>query len=162
MTDLSPSAQADLLATYLDAIYAVDDGERSVYLEIGKNHASVLRAPVNGRVHALMTACNPRSVRLSHTDNSQRMEQLRARLRALDVDCSSALGSSPDGAWQEPSFYLRDVDIALVDALATEFEQNASVLVEGDGAVVLRIHRIDWHEQVGDDPRWQWPLQHAA
>lgn len=109
----------------------------------------------------MVTACNPRSLPASDGVNRALMKRLERRLDEAGIATQPALAGASNGGWQEPSFWLRDIDVGVVDALAEAFDQNASVVVESNGRIVLRLHRADWCDGVGDDPRWRWAARTA-
>jgi hypothetical protein len=157
MTRLRAAAHANLLTAYRDATYEIFADGQLIPLTIGGPLPPECRPPASGCVHALLTACNPGSIRLADEDNAQRMQRLHDRLSNLAIEWSPALGCSPDGPWLEPSCWLTDVDVERVDALAAEFEQNASVLVDDRGHVVLRVHRDGLRDLAGDDAGMRQP-----
>lgn len=141
-----------LLDAYLRAVYV--RGAARNRLVIGEVFSP---APRRGRVHALLTACNPCSRPLAPIDNAQRMDALRARLRESGIAFEPAKAQAPEGTWQEASVWLPNVEPHVADAIASDFEQNAFVRVGGDGVIRLRIMRPDWREFADDDPRFEWP-----
>ena len=151
--------EAELLAAYLGSIYSVSTDDGGFELRVGQCSP---RAPAADRVHAVLTACNPRSAPLPDLHNALRMQRLRSRVTALSIRWQEATGRSTDRSWVEPSLWLQDIGLDTLDALAAEFEQNATVVVGADAQVLLRIHRPDWRAVIGDDPRWQWSSIRAA
>jgi hypothetical protein len=157
MTSLTAAARADLLTAYRDATYEICADGQLIPLTIGGPLPPECRQPASGCVHALLTACNPGSIRLADKDNARRMQRLRNRLSSLAIQWSPALGRSPNGTWLEQSCWLTDVDVERVDALAAEFEQNASVLADDHGHVVLRVHRDGSRDLAGGDAGTRQP-----
>lgn len=147
---------AALLASYLRAEYAIrHDGKRCV-LRVGERIDAVPAAS-SGHVHGLLTACNPASRRLSDEENRERTDRLHQELTRRGFIALPAEGIGDDGSWHEPSFWLPDVAVDQLDALARAFGQNASLAVGDDGIVRLRLYRADWRALAAGDGRLQWP-----
>lgn len=140
-----------LLEAYLHARYRY--GAAGTPLVIGGMCAP---APRPGRVHALVTACNPGSQPFTEADNRARMAALHQRLDELELAFAPARAEAPDGRWREPSCWLTDVETTHVDDLAREFGQNACVVVSDAGQVRLRVYRGEWHACAGGDLPVQW------
>ncbi len=148
-----------LVEAWLEAIYRIraDAVGAAGSLRLVPGRPAPVPAPVHGRVHGLLTAFNPGAQRLDAAANLARAARLRVRLAELDLTWHPAANSAADGGWPEPSCWLPDVDAGLLDALAREFGQAATVCVGADGIARLRLYRDDWHALLGEDPRWQWP-----
>jgi hypothetical protein len=106
---------------------------------------------------ALITACNPRSVRLPEAENARRMRALRAHpaLRALPL--LDALGTDPAGHWPaEPSVMILGPRFGQAVAIAHHFGQNAMLWVDAAGCPRLVETRTpaadDRHDGGGGAP----------
>lgn len=135
-----------LIALYRATHYdiALPDG-RTATLHIGRIAPPELRDWIGaGTLATFLTACNPRSRNLSHAENAQRLETLRTCLRALDCRFLEGVGHIPGEDWREPSLFVSGLDLAGVDVLAQQFDQNAVITVVGDSDARLRIQRADW------------------
>lgn len=147
-----------LLEAWLDAIYRIrgdaTGGAGSLRLIPGR--PAPVPPPAPGRVHGLLTAFNPGGQQQSGEENLARAAQLRARLAGLGLHWHPAANSAADGGWPEPSCWLTDLDPDLLDGLAAEFGQAATVCVAADGIARLRLYQPDWRAHLGDDPRWLW------
>lgn len=148
---------AALLASYLRAEYAIVHGGTRLVLRIGERVDDAMPAASAGHVHGLLTACNPASRRLPDEENRERMDRLHQALMRRGVAAVPAESADIDGGWREPSFWLPDVAVDQLDALAHEFGQNASLAVGADGVVRLRLYRDDWRVLAAGDERLQWP-----
>lgn len=148
-----------LVDAWLDAIYRIrgDAAGAAGSLRLVPGRPAPVPPPAAGRIHGLLTAFNPGGRPLPADENLARAARLRARLAGLGLPWHPAANSAADGGWPEPSCWLADLEPALLDGLAAEFGQAATVCVAADGLARLRLYRADWRAQLGDDPRWQWP-----
>ena len=140
MTRLMAAAHANLLTAYRDATYEICADGQLIPLTIGGPLPPECRPPASGCVHALLTACNPGSIRLADEDNAQRMQRLHDRLSNLVIEWSPALGCSPDRTWLEPSCWLTDVDVERVDVV----REVAAV----ESVVVVRRCCHTWRQEL--------------
>ena len=147
------TAERALLRAYLDAVYRIGDDDDAIRFAIGDSFPD---RPVENKVHALLTACNPGSMRLPDAINDARMHLLERRVEASGIAWRPGMSESIDGLWREPSLWLTDISLSVLDALATEFEQNACVVVDGSGLIALRVYRDDWRSLMPTDRRLQW------
>jgi hypothetical protein len=144
----APADPQALLDAYLRAVYVRGDARGPLVI------GGVFQPPPRaGRVHALLTACNPGSRLLPAAENARRMAALRQQLRERNIAFEPATAEAPDGAWHEESLWLDGVALATADELAREFRQNAFVCVDARGQVRLRVLREDWRPHAVDDPR---------
>jgi hypothetical protein len=152
----SGRAPIDLLAAYLDTDYRIDGDHGEVTLRIGG--CTALPAPVRGRVHAVLSACNPRSRLLTPAENAHADAALRDRIETMGVSWRPARGVGRSGDWPpEPSLWLQDIAVDRLDQLALAFEQNACVVVGADRRIRLRVYRADWRDQLPGHPDLDWP-----
>lgn len=153
------TANPTLMRAYLDAVYHIGDGDNVHELVIGQHFQP---SPSRDRMHALITACNPGSLLLSGGENDARMVQLMRQVEKLGIHWQAANSESPDGDWREPSLWLTDIDVPMLDMLAATFGQNACVVVDAEGRIRLRIYRDDWRTPVPHDQRLQWAATEAT
>lgn len=148
-----------LVRAWLEAIYRIraDAVGAAGSLRLVPGRPAPVPTPAPGRVHGLLTAFNPDGQLLATADNLARAARLRERLAVLGLSWHPAANSAADGGWPEPSCWLPDVEAAVLDGLAGEFDQAATVCVGADGIARLRLYRDDWRAPLGEDPRWQWP-----
>lgn len=139
---------------YLAAVYTVHEPTRAFRVVIGERHAA--DPPPVGRVHAMVTACNPASRMLTDTENDARMSALRESLDAQDIAWSPAVNAASDGQWREPSCWIPSIPLMTADALSLTFDQNACLIVEDDGVARLRIYRNDWRPANADEAPDDW------
>jgi hypothetical protein len=148
----------DLLQAYLDTDYRIAPagGDGEVVLRIGVEAA--LPAPAPGRVHAVLSAGNPRSQRRGAAANRVAERALCARLDGDGLAWRPAVGVARGGGWPpEPSLWIRDIDRRQLDALAALFDQNACVVVDADRRARLRLYRPDWRAGLAPHPDVEWP-----
>lgn len=88
---------------------------------------------------ALITAANPRSVRLSDDQNRQRHANLAQWLLNAGLPCLPARSSDAQGDWVEDGFFIFGLHRARAVALARQFGQNALVWVAADGGGELLL-----------------------
>lgn len=86
-----------------------------------------------------ITACNPRSQRLSPAANEHGQQQLLTELGGHDPPSRILQGVGVGtGGWQEPSLFVIDVPLQTLDALMRQFDQYA--IVHGVGAGPATLH----------------------
>ena len=110
----------------------------------------------NDAVAFYMTACNPRSTSLPKEENDQRLEALRAEMRARGCRWLEGAGHIPGEAWREECLLVAGIDAAEADDVARRYEQNSIVVVPATAAATLRIYRPDWRAVVGDGADLEW------
>ena len=103
-----------------------------------------------------MTACNPHSTSLPKEENDQRLEALRAEMRARGCRWLEGAGHIPGEAWREECLLVAGIDMAEADDLARRHAQNSIVVVRATAAATLRIYRPDWRAVVGGGADLEW------
>lgn len=73
----------------------------------------------------VVTAYNPQSAVLDHSENETRSAQMRALLSARSIRHIEATGRSSDHSWSEPGFGLLDADFEFGLELLRRFDQKA-------------------------------------
>jgi len=82
--------------------------------------------PAGVRQLSVITACNPRSRRLTEQENTSRDLHLRHHLEALGLRWWPALNrAADDSAWDEPSVAVHDLPIEDGVAIAHDLDQAA-------------------------------------
>jgi hypothetical protein len=150
----SPARIRELIALYRATHYDVILASgRIATLRIGATAVAGLRDWIgNDRTAAFLTACNPRSSTLSPAENERMQCALRSRLRTLPCRLLEGVGHMPGADQREPSLLVTGIDLAGIDVLAREFEQNAVVAIRAGGCAVLRIYRDDWRDALAGEP----------
>lgn len=87
---------------------------------------------------AILTAFNPRSIVLTHSDNAKRNIALESNLTMLTDSWMSICCRSLDGDWAEPSFAV-DLPFEQVFKLAKNFEQNAIYWIENNRLYLVPV-----------------------
>lgn len=125
---------------YRNARYCVDDPAGRLTLRIGEPCTplqALLRKKQVG-AWAFVTACNPRSQRLSPLDNMTRHQRLLVRVSSLGLEALAAHAAADDGGWTEQGLLILGIDEADAIALGSLFEQNAVVVGQACGVAQLR------------------------
>lgn len=84
----------------------------------------------NATCLAFITAWNPESRVLSHTENKVRHEQLCAHIDASGYPRVDGVGQDPAGVWREESLAVLGIAQDEARTIGKLFEQNAIVYVE--------------------------------
>ncbi|MFT5719633.1 MAG: hypothetical protein ACI9T7_003848 [Oleiphilaceae bacterium] len=87
---------------------------------------------------AILTAFNPRSIVLTHSDNAKRNIALENNLTMLTDAWMPICCRSLDGYWAEPSFAV-DLPFEQVFKLAKVFEQNAIYWIENNRLYLVPV-----------------------
>lgn len=144
-----------LAALYRRTEYAVAAPDGTAILRVGAPPPRAIADWIGARGSAVfLSACNPYSQPLADAENRVRDARLRERLRRDGADFLDGEGSIPGSPWREPGVLIAGAP-AYADALAREFDQNASVGVAADG-VRLRLYRADWRDALGDADDVDW------
>lgn len=149
LTDLRPSMPADkptrdpqatvrLLRAYLDAHYRVWTPAGALRLVVGRPAPRLERFHPGMRRFAVITACNPRSTRLTAAANLARDLALLGDLRALGLTRIPAENAAPTGDFREPAWLVAGIDLPALDALARRHDQNAVLAWRRGETVRLR------------------------
>ncbi len=130
------------LAAYRAAIYRIR-GEPPIDMTIDAKNASV--AALLGR-HGVasavfVTAFNPFGCELSAEQNAARQRALEAHIAQAGWMALSGEGLDPKNVWSaEASLFVLGATESYADSLMLAYEQNAVVVVLGDGLPRLRLH----------------------
>ncbi len=76
---------------------------------------------------AIISACNPMSVRVTDAENEARTHELASILQRACIPRGPASGRAPDGTWMEPGRVVFGLGRADVLAYARRFSQRAVV-----------------------------------
>ena len=132
-----------VLLAYSETEYGVD-GPCSFVLRIGQPSEELARVQSEHEVScsAYITACNPRSARLSDADNHQRQLALAAELTRRGLYFLPGVGQHPTNGWPgEPSYLVFGLSLEEAMALGGEWEQNAIVWAGEDAVPQLILLR---------------------
>ena len=154
----TPARINALIALYRESHYDVEMPRGgTVTLRIGAPApAAVTRWIGADGVAFYMTACNPRSTSLPKEENDQRLETLRAELRARGCRWLEGAGHIPGEAWREECLLIAGIDTGEADRLARRHDQNSILVVPAKAAVTLRIYRPEWRAIAGDGADLEW------
>lgn len=122
----------DLEAAYRETEYWVDDAPSEPFvIRIGEINLEldVLLTELGEFEWAYVTACNPKSMRLSDEENAERMRQLETEVDRRGLRCFHGRGQGSDDRWPAEPSLLAIGESAIADAveLARQFGQNAIV-----------------------------------
>jgi Protein of unknown function (DUF3293) len=84
----------------------------------------------------VITAWNPRSLKLEYLENTLLNDQLRRDLESRNIQFFDCTGSAVDRSWYEDGFAVLSLRLEDAVGLAQKYEQNAIFLVR-DGVVRL-------------------------
>jgi hypothetical protein len=117
----------ELEAAYRQTLYAVPS--MGLILEIDKPSQKLLQLADSHPFDswAFFTACNPRSELLTEAENNTRMQELAASLTEAGYTYHHAVGTSMDGHWSEPSYFVPGMDAATAVSIGNHWEQMAVV-----------------------------------
>lgn len=136
MSERKPALQAAFEA----ANYAVCVRGRRHRVRIGRRHPLLdrrLRGLGCEQHWQLITACNPRSERLTPAENAVRMRALDDELAVLGWRRLPACNDARDGGWLEPAYCLLDAPPATLLMLGQRYAQHAVVSARLDAAAHL-------------------------
>jgi hypothetical protein len=94
---------------------------------------------IGERSWAFITAWNPGSHVQPRADNHAAQQALLSALRDLPRTTCIRPGLGVGGAWREASLFVVGPNLADIDALAQQFQQNAYVHGLGSGYARLRL-----------------------
>lgn len=84
-----------------------------------------------------LTAWNPLPNILTNEENKARNLKLKSQIEKLGYCVLDGLGVSKDQSWQEPSFFILNIDLKTLNGLAKKYGQLAFVYGEIDSLVKL-------------------------
>lgn len=137
-----PIVAPELLSAYLRTEYMITHADVPIVLRIGHDSPALtaLLAQHELTSAAFITACNPRSKKLSAADNAARQAELRTALDAGGWTILPGEGRDPRGEWEpEASFVVLGIEQERATALAEQFEQNAYLWLVADDAPRLMV-----------------------
>jgi hypothetical protein len=121
---------------YVSTSYEAELGEEAISLRVGEESPDV--GMIQSNRCAFITACNPRSRKVSDADNAERMTELESVLRNRGYDYYEGLGVPDNDDWDpEPSYLVVDVSKDEAVELGRKFGQNAVVYCHADGRPTL-------------------------
>lgn len=122
--------RAELEEQYRQAIYVVIAGTGEIRFHVGECSPKIdaLLAAHNAETFAFITAHNPRSKMLTHSENEARQSSLRKTLRAENRDFLEGYGTDEREIWErENSFFIFDIAQENAVEIGRKYEQNAIV-----------------------------------
>jgi hypothetical protein len=124
---IDPDRRRELESAYRQTLYCVP--ELDLCLEIDKPNEKLLLLAerMEFQTWAFITACNPRSDALSESENNTRMLELEAHLADQGFTYYHAVGTSTNGEWSEPSFFVLGMDASTAVSIGNRWEQMAVV-----------------------------------
>ncbi|WP_250473633.1 DUF3293 domain-containing protein [Caballeronia sp. GAFFF1] len=137
-----PSIPDATLAAYRAAVYRIH-GEPPIDMMIGAKNASVAALLARHGVASavFVTAFNPFGCELSAEQNAARQRTLEAQIAQAGWIALSGEGMDPNNVWSaEASLFVLGATLLDADELMLAYEQNAVVVVRGDGLPRLRLH----------------------
>jgi Protein of unknown function (DUF3293) len=147
-----------LITLYRESHYDVEFPDGSVAtMRIGRTAPDAVQRWIGAdRIAYYVTACNPRSQSLPREENEQRLESLRAHLRARDYAFLEGAGHIPGEAWREHCLFVRGIGETEIGALVRKYEQNSIVVAYADAPTLLRLYRPEWRGVVGEGADVEW------
>ena len=136
------SNKEELKQHYLNTTYSVfiDDEQYDIKIEQALPQ-QINRLIRKDKTAAIITAWNPRSQKLSESENKTRNSTLRSRLK--DYTIFNALGQGCDVSWPaEESFLVIGIAKEQAELVAVQFEQNAYVWCECEKPVSLVFTKL--------------------
>jgi len=131
---------SSLEAAYRNTTYGVDHPAGTFGIRL---HASCAPLEMLLRAHgvatwAYVTACNPRSHKLTDAENAVRHAQLLARVRESGFSYFAGRGSADDASWSEASLLILGISEVKALQLGAAFDQHAVVVGVLGGCAELR------------------------
>lgn len=132
-----------LIQRYEETLYRVRDGGAEFTLELGRPCEPLARLYRERRkaTAAFISAFNPYSQATDPALNAAANERLRADLESAGCEVLEALGSNPEGTWEEASFLALGLGREAAMALGRQYRQNAIVFAEADAVPELLLLR---------------------
>lgn len=98
------------------------------------------------RKFAIITAHNPKSVRLHEQENQKRHVQLEQNLKELGLEYALSAGESPDGTWVEEGFTVFDLGFEAALELGRKYGQHAILWGEGEKVCLAwcETGKLEW------------------
>lgn len=142
-------SKAALKLAYLNTVYSVFLGEGKHDIYIGKpapdEVCKVLKI-TKVKQGYILTACNPKSQKLTLDENKIRNSKLKADLVDLECMVIDAVGTGQDFDWpSEESFFILGIELKQIERLAVKYGQNAYVKVESSLPATLIFSAV-WNE----------------
>lgn len=129
-----------LIDTYRSADYRVRLAQGGwVSIQVDAALPTTLHTLIGERNWAFITAWNPASQVRPRTQNHAAQQALLLALRQLPRTTCIRPGLGVGGAWREASLFVVGPNLAEIDELAQQFQQNAYVHGLGQGYARLRL-----------------------
>lgn len=126
-TRIDPDRRRELESAYRQTLYCVPS--LNLCFEIDKESPMLLELAgrLGFQTWAFITACNPRSEALTESENNTRMLELEAHLVEGGFTYYHAVGTSTNGDWSEPSFFVLGMDASTAVSIGNHWGQMAVV-----------------------------------
>lgn len=121
---------SEFVEDYKNAIYVVMVSP-AIRFRIGQkaNQMTEFLFKHQSKDATLITACNPRGIKIPEVENRIRMASLEQDIQALKLPYYPAYGASEDESWLEDSYFILGVTKTIGTELAKKYEQNAIVWI---------------------------------
>ena len=131
----------ELLEPYFETLFICDHYPDSP-LQFGRFSQNWQDIFITQSINSLsvITAYNPFSQQDKQTDNIKRQERLFERLKQDGFEVLNGSGTSQDKQWQEPSFFVVDMDKAKLLEYLVFFEQTGGVWIGSEALPELVLH----------------------
>lgn len=134
----------NLIASYLCTNYQIGADPDSISLRIDQYSEPLAKLLISSEQScaAIISAFNPRSLRLSNTKNLAAHESLRNFLIHHSYPIIESLNRDPAGLWPaEKSFFVPGLDLNTAQTLGQQYDQNAIVWIGSDAIPRLILLR---------------------
>ena len=122
----------ELYKEYVRTSYEAELGGETISLRIGEESPDV--GVIQSNRWAFITACNPRSRKVSDRENADRMAELESVLSERGHKYYDGAGVPARDAWEpEPSFLVIGISDSEAAELGAKFDQNAIVFADSKG-----------------------------
>ena len=127
---IDDARKSDLEAFYRQTLYCMPSLDLRLEIDQPSQKLHQLADAFNFKSWAFLTACNPRSELLTESENNMRMQELEVHITEVGYQFHHAVGTSMDGLWSEPSFFVLGMDTATAIAIGNQWEQMAVLVGE--------------------------------
>jgi|GEM_PF-378778 O-acetyl-ADP-ribose deacetylase (regulator of RNase III) len=132
---------AELLEPYFETLFICDQHPGSP-LQFGRfsQYWQDIFATESINSLGVITAYNPFSKQNDNANNVKYQERLFKRLKQDGFELFNGVGMSQDGQWQEPSFFVFDMDEAKLIEYLVSFEQTGGLWMDSEALPKLVLH----------------------
>jgi len=140
MDDFPPHIDQRLWEAYLSTTYRILPAAIDLRIGQANHHLNEMLIDNNAFSWAFITACNPRSLRLSANENQKRHLQLQQQLDTLAFSYCEGLGIGNGSDWApEISWFIMGIGRKRAIEIGKEWEQNAIVIGQLGGVPQLKL-----------------------